>query len=256
MRGVHKLPPPENVAPPEQDPRSLDDARAELLADLPGAPKPTECARNRYQALHKPTLRDALLVEQRELCVYCEAHIESCDNDKLRIDHWSPLSVEPEKALTWENLHLSCERAGTCDEHKKSSRLVRDATDEAEPDLPWPCEAPYQDWIGYGNGGDIYVRSDAPQAVRDALVVALCGLEDDHGTRRPPVLNLNHPQLVAARQAIQDVERKRIQSRFGRREVPEDAREAEAARLEAHNPYKSFVSVRIATWRGEIGKHR
>lgn len=69
-------------------------------------------------------------------------------------------------------------------------------------------------------------------------------------------LNLNHSQLKTARREWLAVEERQKVSRFVRAPLPPEAGEAEAVKLESQNPYRPFVSLRVAFWRGEIGKHR
>ena len=95
-----------------------------------------------------------------------------------------------------------------------------------------------------------------PDFIRTALEVALHGIEDDEGVTRPTVLNLNNDTLVKARKAAYDAVRTVRLNTFSGRPVPDDERESRAAALERADPFPKFVSVQIATWRGEIGKHR
>lgn len=108
MRGFSKPWPPADISPDGQPQRSLADAEQAFLVDLQNAPNRTAFARRAFDGLEKGKLRVAMYREQRSLCVYCERRVEE-RFPFPPIDHWRPVSRNPELALHWKNLHLSCQ---------------------------------------------------------------------------------------------------------------------------------------------------
>lgn len=246
MRRIYKKWPPKDVSPVGQEPRTLKQIESEYLAELRRSnagnePDPRTIFDNQ---LDKKALRDALIVEQKHICVYCESRIQETLASPPRIEHWRPLSKSPKHALDWQNLYLSCDNQDTCDVHKKNDRL---AADDTEDDLPWPADTHYEDWVGFTRGGKVYMRADRPtdQAHRTALEKAI-----------ESILNLNHPTLVAARKAALDVERTRLQKDYPNRTASNDAREERAQALLEVGEYPRFVSIRVAWLTKSIGKNR
>ncbi len=97
------------------------------------------------------------------------------------IDHWRPLGLNPDLALHWRNLYLSCPNPATCDCRKYKSPL---RAADGDTDLPWPVDRDYAHCVGFTSLGEIYVRSDAPldAAQRKALVLAI-GVPHDETTK-------------------------------------------------------------------------
>lgn len=248
MRKIAKAWPPSNVSPPTKAPCSLPQADQAMKASLPGAKEPARRAREHFDTLHKPVLREALRKEQRWICVYCEVTLAD-ESAPLRIDHWIPVNEEPTLALTWSNIHLSCPNQATCDIAKKGKRL----------DLPWPGDTRYQDWIGFTTDGEIYVRRDAPidDATRKALELAIGRRQPEGGGKKhPSILYLNDRALIAARKAAIQSEMHRMEKDFKhRRATPEDRQARAAALLDAPR-YPSFVSIRVAYLQRMLGRHK
>src|SRR5262245_51442639 len=186
----------------------MREAEEAYLAALPAAADRAAFARSEFDRLEKRKLRTEMYREQRSLCVYCERQIAE-GNPPPRIDHWRPLSLEPELALRWKNLYLSCHSTETCD-CAKGDRPFR--WHDADSHMPWPTDLRYEDVIGFTSRGEIYVRSDfgLPDATRRALELAIADCPDGNRTR-PCIVNLNHPALVAARAAALDGERIRLE---------------------------------------------
>lgn len=253
MRGVSKPWPPADISPDGQTPRRLADAERALLAGLPAATNRAVFARSTFDGLEKSKLRAVLYREQRSLCVYCERRVQE-RYPFPPIDHWRPLSRNPELALHWKNLHLSCPSAETCD-GAKGQRPLKWA--DADPDLPWPTNYAYETVLGFTSGGEIFVRADAilDSAMRRGLELAIDDQADGSSIRKA-ILNLNHPALVAARKAAIDAERARMEREFKGKTATREAREARAEALLARNPFESFVSVRTCWIRKELGKGR
>src|SRR5690242_6283971 len=107
MRGLNTGPPPTNVSPPGQVPRSLPPADAAYQRRRVAARDPVVHARSEFDSMHKRYLRDVLFVEQRFLCIYCEGAIDEA-HPPPPVDHWNPLSQFVDQVFDWSNLHLSC----------------------------------------------------------------------------------------------------------------------------------------------------
>ena len=167
MRGLAKPQPPANVSPDGQTPRSFADAEQTYRAALPGRTNRVSFARATFDALDKSKLRQVMYGEQGSICVYCEQELSE-DDSLPHVEHWRPLSGDPQHALHWRNLYLSCSRIDTCD-GAKDNRPLR--CDPADPDLPWPTELNYEGLLGFTSGGEIYVRNDVDmdEATRRAL---------------------------------------------------------------------------------------
>ena len=180
--------------------------------------------------------------EQGGLCVYCEQSLKE-DYPSPRIDHWRPLSLNPELALHWRNLYLSCATESTCDNRKQANPLRADLSD---PDLPWPVEVEYERCVGFTSFGEIYVRQDAPlDEIQQQTLARALGVPHDDVVKDNGILNLNQPALVAARAAALDSERDRLQRDFEGRTASRADRETRAVRLRNARPLKKFVSIRV-----------
>ena len=237
MRGLTKGLPPIDVSPPGQVPRSLAAADAAYQLSRLTAADPVAHARSAFDSMHKRYLRDLLFVEQRYLCVYCEREIDE-GHPPPPVDHWNPLSLYLHEVFDWNNLHLSCRGLDTCDDRKNSVAL----------NLPWPATFQYEDVLGFTSGGRLYVRTDVPvpPPVRQALEIAL---EDQSG---PPIarssLNLNHPALCKAREAV-------IETELEAPLTPAQ-RQRRVADLLALVRRAEFISARLAALNGQLGAGR
>ena len=253
MRGISKPWPPRDVYPDGQAPASLREAEAAYLAALPGAPSQGAFARSEFNRLAKHKLRVVMYREQRSLCIYCERRIVE-GHPTPRIDHWYPLSRDPELALHWRNLYLSCPKPETCDSAKADHPF---RWDDADSHMPWPVDLRYEDVVGFTTRGEIYVRSDAmlPDAIRHALEFVIADCADGDRVRRG-VVNLNDPALVKARVAAVRGERKRMERDFRSRTVTGDEREKRAAQLLGRGQLPEFVSIRVAWLRKTLGRGR
>lgn len=254
MRRVSKPWPPKNVSPDDQSPCTLQQFEQDLLKKLPFAEKPAKLARTTFDSLDKRKLREVLYAEQRKLCVYCEQRVDEGPSaphpDVPPIDHWRPLKENPELALNWSNLYLSCPNDGTCDDAKHEQPL-------GKPDLPWPTDADYHHWIGFTRGGEAYVRTDAPidAQVRNALEQAI-GRTHAEGEKHGSVLALNQDGLIAARRAAIEAEWRWMEKNFPRGHASREQRHARATALLKDKPYPTFVSTRVAWYLGLLGKHK
>ena len=256
MRGISKPWPPRDVRPDGQEPESLREAETAFLAALPEAANVTARARGRkknQKPLKKPKLRVVMYREQGSLCIFCERRIAE-GHPAPRIDHWYPLSREPERALQWKNLYLSCSKPETCDTAKADDPF---RWDDSESRMPWPVDLRYEDVVGFSTRGEIYVRSDVtlPAAVRRALELAI---EDrtDGGRAKRGIVKLNDPALLKARVAAVRGERRRMEKELKNRPATFDEREERASRLLGRLPLPEFVSIRVAWLRRRLGQGR
>ena len=253
MRGVSKPWPPRDVYPDGQARSTLREAENAYLQALPGVSDQRSFARSEYDRLDKQKLRQEMYREQRSLCIYCERRVVE-GHPTPRIDHWHPLSRNPGLALHWKNLYLSCPSPETCDS-AKADRPLR--WGDADPDMPWPVDRPYEDVVGFTSRGEIYVRSDVAlsDSTRQALELAIADRADGVQVRRS-IVNLNHPALVTARVTAIKVERKRLETDFKNRTATRDQREVRATRLldKIHRP--EFVSIRAAWLQKRLGQGR
>lgn len=248
MRKLSKPWPPPNISPDGQVPGSLVEAEQQFLAELPTAADKAAFARSRYEALDKPKLRAVMYREQSSICAYCERRIEEAQ-PVPRIDHWRPLSANPELALLWKNLYLSCATKETCDSAKGSRELRCDPADEV---LPWPTDQRYERMVGFSSLGEIYVRSDVglDPARRRSLRLAI----GDGVSSKESILNLNHPALVAARQAALDSERGALAKAFPNRRAPSADRKRRARQLLRQRSLPQFISIRVRWLRRTLGQ--
>ena len=250
MRGVS---PPRDVYPDGQAQSSLREAENAYLQALPGVADQGSFARSEFDRLDKQKLRREMYREQHSLCIYCERRIAE-GYPTPRIDHWRPRSLDPRLALHWKNLYLSCPSSETCDS-AKADRPFR--WNDADPDMPWPVDRPYEDVVGFTSRGEIYVRADValPDSTRRALELAIADRADGVQVRRS-IVNLNHPALVAARVTAIKGERKRLETDFKNRTATRDDREVRATRLLDEIQRPQFVSIRVAWLRKRLGRGR
>jgi uncharacterized protein (TIGR02646 family) len=251
MRRVSKQRPPINVSPDGQISRSFSAARREYLGALPRQHAKASFARSEFDKLDKFKLRKVMYREQRSICVFCERKIEEGLPDPPRIDHWKPLSVHHDLALEWKNLYLSCATKKTCDRAKGDNAL---RCEEQDPDLPWPAEFSYENYLGFTGGGKIYIRADinVDDFVRRALALAIEPQPRGTGYRQS-ILNLNDRVLVAARFAAIEAERERLEREFRGRTATKAERKQRAAALLREKEFQAFVSVRVAWLRQTCG---
>ena len=252
MRGISKPWPPRDVYPDGHEPASLREAEKAYLAALPGEPnQAASFARSKFDDLEKRKLRAVMYREQHSLCIYCERRIVE-DHPPPRIDHWYPLTHNPELALHWRNLYLSCTKPDTCDSAKADHPF---RWDDADSHMPWPVDLRYEDVVGFTTRGEIYVRSDVPlsDAIRQALEFTIADRADGDRVLRG-IVNLNDPALVKARVAAARGERKRMERDFRNKTATRDEREERAAQLLGRDQLPEFVSIRVAWLRKSLGR--
>ena len=253
MRGLSKPWPPSNVSPDGQAPRRFTDAEREYLAALPDSANSVTFAKAEFDRLVKAKLRQVMYSEQGSLCVYCEQEISENDS-RPHVEHWRPRSRDPEHALHWRNLYLSCSTKDMCGDCKGDKPLKGD---DADPHLPWPTELDYERLVGFTSGGEMYVRVDVhmDEATRRALELAIDDGQQG-GIQRQAILNLNHPALVEARRGALDSERTRMEKDFRNRTATRNDREGRASQLLGRDQLPKFVSIRVAWLRKALGRGR
>lgn len=256
MRRIRKRWAPTNVSPDGQKPYTMQKAEEEFLEKLPSAAKPTDFARDQFDSLDKKKLRERLMEEHKGICVYCQSTLNADDAARpLPVEHWRPLGKNPELALHWENLYLSCPEPDSCDGSKKGVPLETDAPGS---ELPWRTVASYHDWLGISKLGEVYVRSDAniSLAIRSALEAAIGRPEKEEDDVATGILRLNNRTLRAARVAAIDQERTLLHREFGEETATRAHREAHAGEMLRRDVYPSYVSTRVAYLRRTLGKHK
>lgn len=243
MRGLVKPQPPTNVRPDGQTPQPLVDAEREFVEALEGQANKNRFARTEFDQLHKAKLRHVMYGEQRSICVFCESRLSE-GVPPPHVEHWRPLSAAPELAFHWNNLYLSCTTESTC-ESKKGRRPLKASA--ADPDLPWPTEFAYENFVGFTSAGHMYVRKDVDinDATRKALELAIDDCRHDDKLHAS-ILNLNHPTLLEARRVSLDSERERLKRRSGQHVQSSEERTVRATQILDQDPRPEHVSVRVA----------
>jgi len=67
-----------------------------------------------WSDFEKDATREELKQAQSSLCAYCEISL----NDKTNIDHFKPKRMNYALTFDWDNLVLSCDEKGSCDNKK------------------------------------------------------------------------------------------------------------------------------------------
>jgi hypothetical protein len=233
----------------------LQKAEKDLHALLRAAPaeERVERARSAYEDINLRKLRPVLVGDQRHRCVYCEAEIVD-DGQQTTVSHWNPVKHHPDHALHWQNLYASCKSHVSCDAKQGSRTLAH--TPGAQP-LPWPSKTPYEAWIGFTRGGEIYARKSKPipPAVRRALHLAFEDQRNGNAVQHS-LLGLNCPALREARKQAMDRERSWVEAQFPGLQAPANMRQRRARELLAAAKGAAFVSIRVAWLTGDLGKDR
>ncbi len=223
MRRIRKVEPQGNLSPAGQAQRTLTLARAELQRDLAAATEDhSKVARNRFDSVGKE-LRPYLYAEQHELCAFCESPLPR-DRSKMRIAHWVPISLEPDRALDWTNLYASC-----------PGHPPLESCDPAQANTAPPIEPPAaRDWaslLKFHVDGWVEPKPGAPPEVEAAL----------------KLWNLDNRTLRAARKAAIGAEMRRLdESAPGRPVAKEKVSRRIAELMQAPNGYVSAVLQYLA----------
>ena len=234
--------------------RSFSDAEREYCEALPRAADPASFARSEFDRLEKSKLRAVMYKEQGFVCAYCERQIQR-SAFVPRIDHRRPLSLNPDVALHWKNLYLSCASIDTCDAAKRDRPL---RWDDSHPDLPWPTDL---DFARHTSHLRVAAKCMCA-AILDWTVApgefssSLSTIRPDGTRMRKAILNLNHPSLVAARAAAIDSERTRIERDFKGVVASKRERDRRAFDRLREAQLQSFVSSRVCWLRKLVGRGR
>lgn len=178
----------------------------------------------------KDDLRSALLAEQGHLCCYCMGRIAS---GTMKIEHWAPRSVFPERALDFSNLLAACDggeglraeqgrrRASEhhCDTAKGSESITLD-----------PRRKECERLIAYTAKGELIPAKGAAAFVQEDI----------------DVLRLNLPRFTGGRQAAMDELRKWASSKDttrSRGQLEQKRREIETPNEKGQLP--SFVGAAV-----------
>jgi uncharacterized protein (TIGR02646 family) len=132
----------------------------------------------------KPTLRDALVTEQRGLCCYCMGRMRNGPTLTIKIEHWRSQGRYPTDQLTYRNLLGACPGG-----EGQPLHLQHCDTRKADSDLLWnPAEPVHhvETRIRYEMDGSI--RAD----------------DVEFDEQLGEILNLNLPWLMKNRQAVLD----------------------------------------------------
>lgn len=91
-----------------------------------------------YDGCNKNDIRAALMEEQGGLCAYCMCRLNQVDD--VRIEHYIPQAICPEKVLSYKNMLGVCHGGSkikntgadglTCDAHKKDALITVNPWDE------------------------------------------------------------------------------------------------------------------------------
>ena len=241
------------MSPDGQAPRRFADAEREYLAALPGTSNRVTFARAEFDRLDKAKLRQVMYSEQGSLCVYCEQKISEND-PRPHVEHWRPRSRDPEHALHWRNLYLSCSTKDMFGDCKGDKPLEGD---DADPHLPWPTELDYERLVGFTSGGEMYVRDDVymDEATRRALELSIDDRHTAADNVRPSSISIPRRSWKARRGAL-DSERTRMERDFRNRTATRNDREDRASQLLGMDQLPGFVSIRIAWLRKALGRGR
>ena len=131
----------------------------------------------------KPTLRYALVTEQRGLCCYCMGRIGD-DRDAMKIEHWQCQRDYPDEQLTYRNLLGACLGA-----EGQPAHLQHCDTRKGNRDLLWnPADAAHRIETRVRYEADGSIRSD----------------DEEFNGQIEDVLNLNLPLLMNHRKGVLD----------------------------------------------------
>lgn len=143
----------------KKEPRSLTKLRAKLGSR---AKDPTHDVMKELDKETNEAVRQALLEEQHSVCCYCTCPIS---RDNLRVEHWDPQKLAPERRLEWRNLLGACSgnkgQPGQthCDISKGSERIEID-----------PQSAKYDKALRYTNSGKMITDDPGLQKEVDEIL--------------------------------------------------------------------------------------
>lgn len=187
-----------------------------------------ESAREAFDHLDKNLIRDSLVKEQHGICAYCMRRIES--NIHMTIEHWSPIELDPDRCLDYENMLGVCNggrEAGKANPSAGRCILCCDASKGDRKITISPLNAEHMKLIRYSSDGRIYTCPEDKDLEKDIN----------------EVLNLNAIMLIEGRREayksyVRFMERQKKRNRSIRSAI-----EREIERLEGEATYGEFVGV-------------
>jgi len=124
--------------------------------------------------LDKKDLKEHLVLEQDNMCAYCESKISK----QAHIEHFYTRNLFPQLTFDYNNLFISCNTEKTCGKHKDSYHLKKDEFDEFYSPINIDINE-----FDYAITGELTAKTDKAQKTID-------------------VFNLNHRVLIEKRYKI------------------------------------------------------
>lgn len=137
----------------------------------------TTLVRSFFDRLDKQLIRESLIKEQHGLCAYCMKRIEA--DDKMNIEHFSPVKEDKENALSYKNMLGCCSGGGN--EQEKHKILCCDAAKKDRKINIDPRNREMMEKISYRKDGRICVLADERLQYDIDHVLQLNGILDDKG---------------------------------------------------------------------------
>lgn len=187
-----------------------------------------ESAREAFDHLDKSLIRDSLVKEQHGICAYCMRRIES--NIYMTIEHWSPIELEPDKAVDYGNMLGVC-NGGREEAYLYDGRCILccDASKGYSKITISPLNPEHMKLIRYSSDGRIYTHPEDKILAKDIN----------------EVLNLNAITLVEGRKQAYESYVKFIKGLAKRNKLIRSVIEKEIERLENKATYNEFAGVVI-----------
>lgn len=190
-----------------------------------------ESAREAFDHLDKGFIRDSLVKEQHGICAYCMRRIES--NIHMTIEHWSPIELEPDRAVDYSNMLGVCNggREKKCEAYLDDGRriLCCDASKGDRKITISPLNPEHMKLIRYSADGMIYTHPE----------------DETLTTDMNEVLNLNSIILVEGRKQAYESYVRFISGLVKRNKPIRNAIEKEIERLKNKATYDEFAGVVI-----------
>ena len=190
-----------------------------------------EAAREAFDHLDKGFIRDSLVKEQHGICAYCMRRIES--NIHMTIEHWSPIELEPDRAVDYRNMLGVCNggREKKYEAYLDDGRpiLCCDASKGDRKITISPLNPEHMKLIRYNSDGMIYTHPE----------------DETLTTDMNEVLNLNSIILVEGRKQAYESYVRFISGLAKRNKPIRNAIEKEIERLKNKATYDEFAGVVI-----------
>lgn len=171
-------------------PRDIKDAVEQVVKTPDSGYKELELPQDKnrlrelFDRLPKNMIQNALIEEQHGLCAYCMRRIVSVERtdetaDRIRIEHYIPLSKNKESALDYQNFLGVC-YGGENDGHEKPFVKCCDAAREDKDLTINPWDSRQMEAIAYEPNGRLYVSEhaglglDLVKKMQDDIDYVLC----------------------------------------------------------------------------------